>query len=309
MKSKIRSSQSLKSFLAAMIIIMLSSLACVVGSEGSNDSESLALEQTRIALQQTQIALENLSQQDQPTEEVMVSPQPEEEQPAPPDVMYEGISFSYDYNIAVSVFPSTVPGQNMGEEYMAGDTYPTYFEFTFGNYAVADHFHTPRIIVYPVDEYRAISFYASDMIDNLQWTLAYQHPGGESTIMPFLPMWPAAQMFAAKVSYFDFQNGSGVSYLTMYGQAIYPVDNQNLFYTFQGLTQDGRYYISAVLPVTNMGLPYDGSSQVGDWMAFENNWETYLNDTVQWLNGQDQASFFPSLSMLDQMMASFTINR
>ena len=127
--------------------------------------------------------------------------------------------------------------------------------------------------------------------------------------LPFLPMWPAAQIFSAQVGYFNFQNGSGVRYLTMYGQAIYPVDNQNLIYTYQGLTNDGRFYISAVLPVVHLGLPDDGSSQIDDWMAFENNWETYINDTVNWLNVQDPGSFFPGINLLDAMMASFKVER
>jgi hypothetical protein len=275
----------------------------------SATTESLALEQTRVALQQTQVALESLSQQEQPTEEVVINPPPQEEQPPAPDVDYEGISFSFDPSLAANVLPATIPGQNMGDDYMPFETYPTHFEFSFGSYAIADHFHTPQIGVYPVDEYRAISSYASDIIDSLQWTLANRPPGGAMSDLPFLPMWPAAQMFSAKVGYFDFQNGSGVRYLTMYGQDIYPVDNQNIFYTFQGLTQDGRYYISAVLPITNINLPYDGSTEVGDWMAFDQNWDTYINDTVHWLNDQVNANFSPDLSTLDQMMASFKIDR
>jgi hypothetical protein len=300
MKTQIKSPRSLRYFLAAMVVVMLSSLACVVDLGGGSDNgEDLAFEQTRVALQQTQAALENLGQQEQPTEE----------QAPAPDVEYEGISFSFNPSLAASVFSATVPGQNMGEDYMPFETYPTNFEFSFGSYAIADHFLTPQINVYPVDEYRAISSYASDIIDSLLWTLANHPPGGALSDLPFLPMWPAAQMFSTKVSYFDFQNGSGVRYLTMYGQDIYPVDNQNLFYTFQGLTQDGRYYISAVLPITNVNLPYDGSTEVDDWMAFDENWETYINDTVHWLNDQVNSNFSPDLSMLDQMMASFKIDR
>lgn len=310
MKSHTGPSHPIYFFLAALIILTLSSLACGVDFGGSDNGDNLALEQTRVALQQTQVALENMGQQqDQPTEEVVDNPPPTEEQPPAPDVAYEGISFSFDPNIAASVFPATIPGQNMGEDYMPGETYPTYFEFSFGNYAIADHFHTPLIVVYPVDEYRAISTDASAIIDNLQGTLANRPPGGTDSRLPFLPMWPAQQMFSAKVGYFDFQNGAGVRYLTMYGQAVYPVDNQNLFYTFQGLTNDGRYYISAVLPITNINLPYDGSTEVDDWMAFDENWQTYITDTVHWLNQQPSANFFPDLSMLDQMMATFNIDR
>ena len=293
--------------LIAFLALIISSLACSIDLGSGNSAEELGLQQTAVALQQTQTALENAAlPQDEPTD----APEPQVEEPVEqPDVVYEGISFSFDPNIAQSVNMSTVPGQNMGEDYMPGETYPTYFEFTFNNYTVADHFHTPKIIVYPVEEYRAISTSASERIDSLQLALMNHPGGGVISNLPFLPMWPAAQMFSAQVGYFDFQNGSGVRYLTMYGQAIYPVDNQNLFYTYQGLTNDGRFYISAVLPVVHLGLPDDGSSQIDDWMAFENNWETYINDTVNWLNAQDAGSFFPGIDLLDGMMASFKVER
>jgi hypothetical protein len=289
----------------AVLAILLTSLACSIDLGNGNNAEELALQQTAVALQQTQNALENAAV---PTEE------PPTQQPvAPvdePDVIYEGISFSFDPNIAQGVNMATVPGQNMGEDYMPGETYPTYFEFTFNNYAVADHFHTPKIVIYPVDEYRTISASATERIDALQQAIANHPAGGVISNLPFLPMWPAAQMFSAQVGYFDFQNGSGVRYLTMYGQAIYPVDNQNLFYTYQGLTNDGRYYISAVLPVVHLGLPDDGSILMeDDYMAFEANWETYINETVNWLNAQEPGSFFPGIDLLDAMMASFMVDR
>ena len=115
-------------------------------------------------------------------------------------------------------------------------------------------------------------------------------------------------MFSANVTYFDFQNGSGVRYLTMFGQALYPIDNQNLFYTYQGLTDDGQYYISAVLPVVNPGLPDDGATVIGDWYEFDQNWDNYIADELAWLNSQAPGEFFPTLTVLDDMMASFQIN-
>ncbi len=292
----------------AILATLLSSLACSIDLGNSNDAEELALQQTAVALQQTQIALDNAAQgQEPPIDE------PTQQADAPvtqPDVVYEGISFSFDPNIAQGVNKATIPGQNMGEDYMPGETYPTYFEFTFNNYTVADHFHTPKIIVYPVNEYRAISSYAAENIDSLHLALINHPAGGVISNLPFLPMWPAAQIFSAQVGYFDFQNGSGVRYLTMYGQAIYPVDNQNLIYTYQGLTNDGRFYISAVLPVVHLGLPEDGSIQMeDDYMAFEANWETYINETVNWLNAQEPGSFFPGIDLLDVMMASFKVER
>ncbi len=283
----------------ACMVTFLSSLACSIDFGGTADND-VSAEQTLVALQMTQAALE------EPPEEPEDEPvEPEEA----PDVDYEGISFSFDEAIAANVIPATVPGQNMGEDYMPGETYPTHFEFTFTNYAVQDHFHTPKIIVYPIDEFRAISPYASDIIDSMLQALSNHPGGGNMSDLPFLPMWNAAQVFSAKVEYFDFQNGSGVRYLTMFGQALYPVDNQNLFYTYQGITYDGRYYISAVMPVTHAALPFDGGSDIDDWEEFSNNWETYITDTIFWLEEQTPSSFFPNLDLFGEMMASLLVDR
>ena len=304
-------SQSIKYVSLALLLVILSTLACSIDFGGSSD-EDISAEQTLAVLQLTQTALEN--QVSDETAEEEVSP-PAEEEPAevvaedPPDVVYEGISFSFDSSIGMNVVPATIPMQDMGDDYMPGDTYPTHYEFTFGTYAVGDHFHTPIIIVYPVDEYNAISPYVSESFDGLQQALATQPVGGVNSPLPFLPFWNAAQIFNAQSSYFRFQNGSGLRYLTMYGQALYPVDNTNLFYTYQGMTDDGRFYISAVLPVIHLDLPNDGSTTIDDWETFYNTWDTYIADTVNWMNVQDPNTYFPSLTTLDDMMASFEIDR
>lgn len=46
-------------------------------------------------------------------------------------------------------------------------------------------------------------------------------------------------------------------YLTQNAQAVMPINNKNLFYTFQGLTSDGKYYVAAVMPLNYPGLPAD----------------------------------------------------
>lgn len=289
----------------ACIALILASIACNINFEDEADTD-LLVQQTLVAIQQTQNASDSQPSQEEEIPEIVVVPTmtPTLEQP---DVVYEGISFSYDPAIALNVLSSTVPAQNMGAESMPGDTYPTHFVFNFNAYPVGDHFHEPEITVYPANDYYAMSEYAGNIIDNLKQTLISQPGGGPISNLPFLPMWNAAQIFSAKVTYFDFTGGSGVRFLTMYGQATYPVDNTNMFYTYQGLTDDGAYYLSAILPVTHPGLPNEG--QIDDYWEFEQNWDTYISDTIAWLEAQDPQSFTPSLELLDAMMASFEINR
>jgi len=307
----IKMTRARKLVIITLMALFLGTLACSVDfGNGGGDTDASA-QQTLSALQMTQTALENQEQPVTATEE-SVDPQTEEVtteevMEEPPDIVYEGIGFSFGPNIAQNVTPATLQGQNLGEESMPSETYPTHFQFTFDSYAVGEHFHTPKILIYPVADYQAISPYAADIIDNLKQTLITQPGGGPISDLPFLPMWNAAQIFSARVSYFDFQNGSGVRYLTMYGQALWPVNNQSLFYTYQGITNDNRYYICAVLPITHTGLPFEG--QVDDFIAFDENWDSYIADTLAWLESQAPNSFFPSMEQLDAMMASFEINR
>ena len=295
--------------LCVFLTLLLSTLACGIDFGRNNEDEDLALQGTMVALQLTQAALEN--------QEPIITEEEPTEVPAPtltvaavtPDVDFEGVRFSFDQKIARTVVPAIIQGQNLGEEYMPGDTYPSYTEFSFEAYGVSDHFHEPKIRVYPVEEYRIINPSAANIIDELQQTLTNKPGGGAMSNLPFLPMWNAAQMFSANVEYIDFQNGSGLRYLTMFGQAIYPIDNMNLFYTFQGITDDGRYYISAILPVIHGGLPNDGASLLDDYEGFIENWDNYLAETLTFLEEQTPQSFLPNLEVLDAMMSSFVINR
>lgn len=307
--------------LAAIVTVLLASLAC---SLLSNEPLQDDLQSTIVALEITKIYLENQPNQEPvpPVEQVTMEPPPPItipenlptetpiQQADTPDISFEGVQFSFDPGIASSVNTAIIPGKNMGEDFFAFETYPTYFEFSFNQYPASDHFHTPTIIVYPVEDYRAISGFAQDQFNKLASVLVNRPGGSSMSDLPFLPLWPAAQLFSAQVSYFDFQNGSGVRFLTMFGQDIFPVDNHNLIYTYQGMTQDGQYYISAVFPITHSGLPDDGTDVIGENFAdFYNNWESYLATTLRFLGEQPLESFTPSIILLDELVASILIER
>jgi hypothetical protein len=123
-----------------------------------------------------------------------------------------------------------------------------------------------------------------------------------------LPPMNAGHMVVTQVAYFDFQNGSGVCFLTQMGQAYYPINNHDLFYTFQGMTHDGEYYVAAILPISHPTLPADGSEiPGGDFDAFADNFEAYAAEVAAQLNAEDAGSFAPSITMLDEMMQSLEV--
>lgn len=227
--------------------------------------------------------------------------------PTQPAASFHGATFSYDPSLAGFINAEVVPAVAGAEEpYWA--LAPEHLEFSFLEYALDDTFHEPAIYVYPVAKYAAVSDAAADIIDGM-WALLAEKPADPEGSIPTLPVWNAAQFMHAAVEYVDFQNGSGVRFLTQYGQAVWPVNNQDLFYSFQGMTADGTYYVVAVLPVSHPSLPANGDevAETQDYDTFSENFEPYLAEVAADLTAQDPASFTPSLAVLDSLAASIRI--
>jgi hypothetical protein len=232
-------------------------------------------------------------------------PAPAEEQPAAPEanMSYEGTSFYLDPRIASGISGEIIPASTAPDAPYF-DLNPEYVKINFDGYALSNTFHQAYIQVFPVNEYAAVNSEAGKMVGRLRQVLSSQPTLGVDD-MPFLPIWPAAQYLQAQIKYFDFRNGSGVRYLTQYGQDLYPVNNDNMFYTFQGLTQDGDYYISAVFPDSHPNLPSADSVEIGQ--DYYDNLETYILETESMLDTQDAGSFTPDLNALDELIASLEI--
>jgi len=155
-----------------------------------------------------------------------------------------------------------------------------------------------------VDTYRAASEDADQVITALEQLLK-DRPANPDTKLPFLPIWNAGPLGTAKIEYLDFQSGGGLRYITQYGQAFWPFNNRGMFYTYQGLTADGRFYISAILPLAHGVLDEYDSFQPAD--DFYTNAAELIADQVDLLDTQAEDSFSPSIEKLDAMMQSIMI--
>lgn len=222
---------------------------------------------------------------------------------------HSGASFNYDVAIAQQVTATTLPAQNPGPDGPYWDILPTYDEFNFVGYPSKNSYHKPRLNIYPVDEFAAISPAAKEQIDQLKQLLG-DAPGAPDRI-PLLPVFNAAQVFRSQVKYLNFQSGQGIRFVTQYDQAIMPVNNQEVFYTFQGLTSDGRYYVAAILPVSSSTLPdtSEMSQEQMQTLGTAGAFEAYLNQVVQTLNGLPPADFTPNLDVLDAMINSLRLEK
>jgi hypothetical protein len=183
---------------------------------------------------------------------------------------------------------------------------PDMIEITLTGYPVDNQYHDPIIRIYPVADFVALEPRIQTLVDELGALLASSATNPAS--IPFVPIFNAAQMMQANVTYLNFRNGQGVRFITQYGQAVMPISNDSAFYAFIGITDDGAYLVSATMPITHPLFVADGMTEpVEGWAAFSENYETYVSNMETELLTQPADSFFPHLTPLDEMMSSFLI--
>jgi len=102
-------------------------------------------------------------------------------------------------------------------------------------------------------------------------------PSGDKGLA-FLPIINAAQEFHAQYRVISFVSGNGIRYLTQFSQYFDPINNHEVFYSYQGLTADGKYWISAILPISNQLLPADSKNPPNgqSWDDFNNGFPAYI---------------------------------
>ncbi len=101
--------------------------------------------------------------------------------------------------------------------------------------------------------------------------------------------------------------------MTEYAQYAAVANNNDLFYNFQGLTSDGRYYIIAILPVNapflaaDSNIPQTSLPPDGIPLSGLDPDEAYYNAVVSKLNQTAPDVFTPSLNALDALTQSIAI--
>ena len=226
-------------------------------------------------------------------------------------VSYEHVSFVIPYGLADGANTETMTAVETNSV-APWEIAPTHLRFTLTEYHLQGKFHEPRIFVYPTDEYAQSNTNAAEQIDRVRKIVA----GGtllEETL-PVVPFFNATPLLAPQIKVIPFHSGSGVRALTQYAQYAAPVNNRELFYHFEGLTSDGRYYVIAILPLTAPVLPEDEKPEatvpeggVPIPTAVGPN-EVYYFSVTEKLNSLAPDAFTPSLNTLDALIQSIFVN-
>ena len=248
----------------------------------------------------------------------VTEPEPTDAPPAtePPTAEFDSVSFSFGPDIAGSWTVEFVP-EGPGSSSSAGPVEyndPEHIIFQLDNYAVPapapESPQRPQIFIYPAVQMAEQNPGAAQGIEGLRAFLDTPPADlmDQGQAIPFLPLYNAAQVFHTQVKFIDFQNGKGVRFLTMYAQGPMPVVNAGIFYTFQGLTNDGQYYVAAVLPVNHPSLKANANE------AFDTEGDDFMTDPINYIAGmaemldrQASSTFTPDLTALDAMIESLLV--
>ncbi len=234
-------------------------------------------------------------------------------------VAYYNVSFVIPENLASSASTQTIPAandQNGGPWAVA----PQHLEFKLNDYNLPPGYFSEILIdVYPAQEYADTYDGANISLQRLRAVLSNPSKLPTNENLPQVPYFNAASMFAAQVKQIQFKNGTGVRMITQYGQAVGAIANNGTFYHYEGLTNDGKYYVVAVLPIEakflassnsdpSAPVPADGIPFPGYNFTDPSYFDNYFKAVTDKMNATPDDSFAPSLFTLDSLIQSLQIS-
>ena len=226
-------------------------------------------------------------------------------------ISFENVSLVIPEGLASGANPESVPavGEGNGAPW---ETAPAHAKVALLSFQLQGRFHEAAIYIYPSDEYKQVNPNAAEQIDRIQKILLGSTMLKET--LPTIPWFNAEPLIAAQIQMLPFQSGRGVRWLSQYAQYLAPINNNELFYHFEGLTDDNKYYIIAVLPITAPILPEDekpdaavpeGGVPIPTDIGVNN---IYYISVTERLNSIAPDQYSPSLNTLDALIQSLLIN-
>ena len=186
------------------------------------------------------------------------------------------------------------------------DSMPEHRVFRFTNYPVQVP-RDARIMVFKASDYASYSELLQQAVTALS--------AGQDMLQP-LPDSLVQGEFYAQGKPIPFKNGHGVRYLTQVLIDFGAINNEGLFYYYQGISADGAYFISAIFPVIAEFLPANGLPDAVtppegvpfDWQGSYLDFPPYLSAVTQKLNDTPAERYTPSLLTLDRLIESIQVS-
>jgi hypothetical protein len=196
--------------------------------------------------------------------------------------------------VTVKIMPATANDPS-GPPFMNGE--PEHINVQFDNDKVSESTGVGdrQLVVYPLADYgKLFKGKEKKEFDKTVWdlqTIISKKSDGGMKDLPVLPAIEAYQVFHTHVKHLLFKQGKGVAYVTCYAQDESPINNGDFFYTYQGITDDLKYYVSLFVPVKAKGFPKDCAAKKAKSI----------------LSGIPASNFTPDLEQIDKVVQSISI--
>ena len=232
-------------------------------------------------------------------------------------VAFDDIAFTFNENIATGVQIETVEaGKNVSPFMIQAAESPPHLLFTFVEYIPSEseevdreNLRAPVIRVYETADLPRFELNGrtyADEADALTDLLEQRPDLTAEESLPFLPLIPGIQTLNARPRYIENDSVHGIAYLTHRADRAGIVLEGRVFYTFQGFSKDGRYFIAAWLSVDSGVLPVIFNAKA-DFDAIMENYDLYKEARITALTWQEPDAFYPPLVDLDALFDSFII--
>lgn len=215
-----------------------------------------------------------------------------------------GISFVIPEELAWDIETSAIEATPIDNNPMRHTVAPAHQQFAISG-ELPEAVLPAALRVYPIQDYSELNLDAREELEQLFIILAEGEIGQPETLPYLPPIRSAAQIFYTQETFVPFMNGSGVRYLTHYAQDFFTI--QDLYYTFQGVTEDGNYLVTAVFPLSTASLdsrPLEWPDDLTNETAIST-YNTYLADVKTIL--ANDTDLQQTIAQMDALIASLNV--
>ncbi len=280
-------------FFLIVLVLSVSSLACRIPGLGNHEPTTA------------------------PPVEVPVVPQATEEMPAPTETAkptaepvsdltctsIPSFEICMPQELASALVASKMP--KVEDNGMVGpwEIIPEHYQIVPNGYPLTNTFLKPIIHVIPAADYAIMTESALMTQNYLMELMASRDPKPSS--LPILPIINAGSVFTARIGYVENEYLHGVEGLTQLAQSYSVINNNELIYTFQGITNDEKYWIGIILPISQNSLPADQSGNpYSDLDQLMNQYQTYTSVISDTLTNAPSDSFTPNYADIQKVVES-----
>lgn len=243
------------------------------------------------------------------------------------NVDFKGVSFRYDPKILGKVTAEYIPDYPLEDPtFRPDEVEPRHVKFTFP--CKSDYCWEGFIAIYPLEDFPRMYAVNKEMMQGMEEEVqAMRKVVNDKNVryenqIPYLRWVDASQSFQTKVKLSELDNGKGIFFVTYISTEAALISNDHLRYIFEGITNDGKNYVLAEIPISVKFLSIDPASEEFEGYerqflfedqpccgAEKDRYKNYVSSITKRLEKLPPNKFQPDLKYLEELIASLRIEK